>query len=86
MPVRSTGGSKPPRKDWLVKAKGGKPRRPGALGLGRVSAHHQQFKQFINGQAWGRIDEASTRLSRLVWGRQAACFPPDPATDRPVHP
>ena len=43
----------PPRKDWVTKAKGGKPRRPGALGLGHVNAHHQRLKQFINGQARG---------------------------------
>jgi transposase-like protein len=43
----------PPRKDWLAKAKGGKPRRRGKLGLGHVNAHHQRLKQFINGQARG---------------------------------
>jgi transposase-like protein len=43
----------PPRKDWLTKAKSGKPRRPGALGLGHVNAHHQRLKQFINRQARG---------------------------------
>ena len=43
----------PPRKDWLAKAKGGKTRRPDAMGPGRVNAHHQRLKQFINGQARG---------------------------------
>ena len=42
----------PPRKDWLAKAKGGTPRRPGKLGLGHVNAHHQHFKQFYLG--WSR--------------------------------
>ena len=43
----------PPKKDWLTKAKGQKPRRPGVLGLGHVNAHHQRLKQFINVQARG---------------------------------
>jgi transposase-like protein len=43
----------PPRKDWLAKAKGDKPRRRGVLGLGRVNAHHQRQKQLINGECRG---------------------------------
>ena len=43
----------PPRTDWLAKAKVKKLRRPGALGLGHVNAHHQRLKQFINFQAHG---------------------------------
>ncbi|TRL35540.1 IS1595 family transposase [Methylosinus sporium] len=38
----------PPRKDWLAKAVGGKPRRPGRLGLGRVNGHHERLKTLIN--------------------------------------
>ena len=56
-----------PRNDWLAKVKGGKPRRPGALGLGQVNAHHQRLKQFINGQARG----VSTKFlaAWLGWSR-----------------
>jgi hypothetical protein len=43
----------PPRTDWLAKAKGGKPRREGRLGLGRVNAHHERLKTFINRQLRG---------------------------------
>jgi transposase-like protein len=43
----------PPRKDWLTKAVGGKPRRDGRLGLGRVNGHHERLKTFINRQLRG---------------------------------
>ena len=58
----------PPRKDWLAKAKGGEPRRPGALGLGRVNAHHQRLKQFINGQARG-VSTKHLPAAYLGWSR-----------------
>jgi transposase-like protein len=56
-----------PRNGWLAKAKGGKPRRPGALGLGHVNAHHQRLKHFINGDARG----VSTKFlpNWLGWSR-----------------
>jgi hypothetical protein len=43
----------PPRKDWLTKAVGGKPRREGRHGLGRVNCHHERLKTFINRQLRG---------------------------------
>ena len=56
-----------PRKDWLAKAKGGKPRKPGRLGLGRVNAHHEQLKTFINRELRG----VSTKYlsNYLGWAR-----------------
>ena len=39
---------KPPRKSWLNKVLNRRPRRSGALGLGRVNGHHAQLKAFIN--------------------------------------
>lgn len=43
----------PPKKDWLTKAKGQKPRKKGRLGLGRVNGHHQHLDTFINRKARG---------------------------------
>lgn len=43
----------PPRQDWAKKAMGGKPRRPGRLGLGHVNAHHERMKTFANREARG---------------------------------
>ncbi len=37
-----------PKPDWLDKAKGDKPRRPGVLTLGRVSEYHAALKTFLN--------------------------------------
>lgn len=58
---------RPKAKSYLQKAKGGKPRRKGKLGLGRVNAHHERIKTFVNRQARG----VSTRhLARyLGWLR-----------------
>ena len=42
-----------PKKDWLAKAKGGKPRKKGRLGLGHVNAHHERLKRFINRELRG---------------------------------
>ena len=39
--------------DHIAKAKGGKPRRAGALGLGRVNEHHRRLKTVLNRQANG---------------------------------
>lgn len=50
-----------PRLDWVQKAIGGKPRRKGRLGLGRVNAHHERLKTFVNRQARG----VSTRYLHL---------------------
>jgi transposase-like protein len=66
----------PPRKDWLAKAKGGKPRKKGRLGLGHVNAHHERLKTFINRQLRG----VSTRYLHhyLGWARamrRADCKP-----------
>lgn len=55
---------KPPRTDWLAKAIGGKPRRPGRLGLGHVNAHHERVKTFVNRGARG----VSTRYLPLYLG------------------
>lgn len=38
----------PPRKDWVKRAVGGKPRKPGRMGLGHVNAHHERLKTFVN--------------------------------------
>lgn len=43
----------PPRKGWLAKAMGGKPRRKGRLGLGHANAHHERLKTFINRELRG---------------------------------
>ncbi|EKV27394.1 hypothetical protein C882_1896 [Caenispirillum salinarum AK4] len=37
-----------PRDDWLVRALGTGPRRPGRMGLGRINAHHERLKAFMN--------------------------------------
>ncbi|MGD0291997.1 MAG: IS1595 family transposase [Candidatus Binataceae bacterium] len=37
-----------PKDDWLKKAMGHSPRRSGALGLGRVNAHHEKMKTLVN--------------------------------------
>lgn len=39
---------KTPKLTWLQKIIGGKPRKPGKLGLGRVNAHHERMETFIN--------------------------------------
>ena len=57
-----------PRKDWLAKAIGGKPSNAGRLGLGRVNAHHQRLKTFVNRQANG----VSTRYLPAYLGWQRA--------------
>jgi len=41
------------QKTWLTKVLGGKPRRKGRLGLGRVNAHHERLKTFINRELRG---------------------------------
>jgi len=58
---------KPPRKDWVAKAVGGKPRKKGRLGLGHVNAHHERLKTFINRELRG----VSTRYlpNYLGWAR-----------------
>lgn len=43
----------PPKKDWLTKAKGQKPRQKGRLGLGRVNGHHQRLDTMFNREARG---------------------------------
>lgn len=53
-----------PKKTWLTKAMGGKPRRPGRLGLGHVNAHHERTKTFVNRQVRG----VSTRHLPLYLG------------------
>jgi transposase-like protein len=47
----------PPKDDWLKKAVGHPPRRKGALGLGRVNAHHEAMKTLVN----RRLRGVSTR-------------------------
>lgn len=51
----------------LAKASGGRPRKAERLGLGRVNAHHQRLKTFVNRQANG----VSTRYlpAHLGWKR-----------------
>lgn len=46
-----------PKDDWLKKAVGHAPRRKGALGLGRVNAHHEAMKTLVN----RRLRAVSTR-------------------------
>lgn len=57
----------PPRKDWLSKAIGGKPRQKGRLTLGRVNGHHDRLKTFIN----HRLRGVSTKYlpNYLGWAR-----------------
>jgi transposase-like protein len=43
----------PPEDDWLKKAIGHAPRREGALGLGRVNAHHGTMKVLVNSRLRG---------------------------------
>lgn len=76
----------PPRKDWIKRAAGGKPRKPGRMGLGRVNAHHERIKTFINRQARG----VSTKNLALHLGWYRAIRRPgfDPAsllTDLLIH-
>jgi transposase-like protein len=47
----------PPKDSWVKKAVGHPPRRKGALGLGRVNAHHGTMKVLVN----GRLRGVSTR-------------------------
>jgi hypothetical protein len=47
----------PPKNDWLKKAVGHAPRKKGALGLGRVNAHHETMKTLVN----RRLRGVSTR-------------------------
>jgi len=56
-----------PKKTWLTKILGGQPRRKGRLGLGRVNAHHERLKTFINRELRG----VSTRYlpNYLGWMR-----------------
>jgi hypothetical protein len=54
----------PPRKNGAARAKGGKPRRKGRLGLGQVNGHHERLKTFINRQIRG----VSTRYLPLYLG------------------
>jgi transposase-like protein len=53
-----------PKMDYIKKAKGGKPRRKGRLGLGHVNAHHERMKTFVNREARG----VSTRYLHLYVG------------------
>jgi hypothetical protein len=62
-----------PKKSWLKKILGGKPRQPGRLGLGRVNAHHERLKSFVNIQARG----VSTRYLPAYLGWSRAIRRPD---------
>jgi len=55
---------KTPQPNWIQKVKGGKPRRKGRLGLGRVNAHHERMKTLVNREARG----VSTRYLYLYVG------------------
>lgn len=44
---------KPHKPNWLAKVSRPRPARKGALGLGRVNAHHAKLKEFINGKLHG---------------------------------
>ena len=44
---------KPQKSDWVSKAVGEAPRKPGVLGLGRVNSHHEKMKTLINRQLRG---------------------------------
>lgn len=55
---------KTPQPNWIQKVKGGKPRRKGRLGLGRVNAHHERMKTLVNREARG----VSTRYLHLYVG------------------
>ena len=37
----------------MRKAVGGKPRKPGRMGLGHVNAHHERLKTFVNRKCRG---------------------------------
>lgn len=53
-----------PKPNQAAKAKGGKPRNKGRLGLGHVNAHHERMKTFVNRQLRG----VSTRYLHLYLG------------------
>lgn len=76
----------PARRTWLTKAVGGKPRKPGRMGLGRVNAHHERLKTFVNRQARG----VSTALlpDWLRWHRalrRTGFSPSELLTDLLIH-
>jgi transposase-like protein len=62
-----------PKKTWIKNVKGGSPRKPGRLGLGRVNAHHERLKSFVNIQARG----VSTRYLPAYLGWLRAIRGPD---------
>lgn len=81
---------RPKAKDYIQKAKGDRPRRKGKLGLGRVNAHHERIKTFVNRRARGVSTKYLPRY--LGWLRflmhadfqpqafiKAALDPPPPA-------
>jgi transposase-like protein len=68
----------PPEDNWVAKAVGHPPRRKGALGLGRVNAHHGAMKVLVN----SRLRGVSTRylpnyLAMLSLERRASAQPQD---------
>lgn len=67
-----------PKPNWLQKVKGGKPRRKGRLGLGRVNAHHERLKTFVNRDARG----VSTRYLHLYAGWLRASRRPEMSAER----
>lgn len=76
----------PPDRSWLKKAIGGKPRKPGRMGLGRVNAHHERLKTFANREARG----VSTALlpEWLGWHRalrRTGFSPTELLTDILIH-
>ena len=66
----------PPKDDWLSKATGHAARRKGALGLGRVNAHHETMKTLVN----RRLRGVSTKYlpNDLVMLRLERRPPPSP--------
>ncbi len=57
----------PPRQDWVKRAVGGKPRKPGRMRLGRVNAHHARGKTVIPREARGV--STKTRALHRGWHR-----------------
>ena len=57
----------PVRKSKAQKLRGGTPRHPGRLALGRVNAHHERMESFVNRRARG-VSTANL-MTYLGWQR-----------------
>jgi transposase-like protein len=76
----------PKAPDYIAKAKGTGPRKPGRLGLGRVNAHHARIKTAINRQSNGVSTKNLPNYLALLRARRRPSFTPsDLITDLLIH-